>query len=309
MPPPDAASADLTATEARAWRRRVGWIIAALLLAGVVFALVRERGTVAAAFDHLADLPTSQLLGGIGILVASVLANLVLTGFLFSLLMSRYGRVGLLEMQAVMAASSLINYVPLRPGLVGRAAYHKTRNDIPVINTVKTVFQAAALSVGVSAVIAILIVLANLLARPLWPFVLLPLPPLVLAGWLWPTSRIFTLAALLRYIEVLVVALRYWAVFDLIGSPIGLDTALALACVNVVSTMVPLVSNGLGLREWAIGLTGHWLADREIALGLTADLVNRGAEIIVICTVGGLAIWWLWRHGKARFAAKTAFPP
>jgi len=307
--PPAATPSPVDAADARHWRRRVGWFIACVLLAGVAFALFRERGTVADAFTHLADLPTSRLLGGLGILVASVLANLVLTGFLFSLLMSRYGRVGLLEMQAVMAASSLLNYVPLRPGLVGRAAYHKTRNNIPVISTVKTVFQAAALSVGVSAVIALLIVLASQLARPLWPMLLLPLPPLVLAGWLWPTARVFTQAALLRYLEVLVIAVRYWSVFDLIGSPIGIDTALALACVNVVATMVPLVSNGLGLREWAIGLTGHWLADREVALGLTADLVNRGVEILVVCMIGGLAIWWLWRHGKGLWPSKSASTP
>ena len=60
-----------------------------------------------------------------------------------------------------------------------------------------------------------------------------------------------------------------------------------------IALLVPFVGNGLGVREWAVGLT----ASRQVAaaVGLTADLVNRAAELIVAIPLG-LAAWvWLTR--------------
>ncbi len=64
-------------------------------------------------------------------------------------------------------------------------------------------------------------------------------------------------------------------------------------CVSVVAMLVPFVSNGLGIREWAIGLFAPFLGDSTLEIGLTAELVNRAAEIVVVVVAGVAAIVWL----------------
>jgi hypothetical protein len=99
---------------------------------------------------------------------------------------------------------------------------------------------------------------------------------------------------------VIVWAVRYHAAFTLIGSPIPPATALAFACISMIASMVPLSSNGLGLREWAIGAAAPMLTAYQLELGLTAELVNRAAELAMV-TVVGLAgagyLAWL-RHRR-----------
>ncbi len=70
--------------------------------------------------------------------------------------------------------------------------------------------------------------------------------------------------------------------------------------------LVPTGGNGLGVREWAIGLAAPLLTDYQIELGLTADLVNRAAELVVIVVAGLASITWLGRRGKRRCAAPTS---
>ena len=57
---------------------------------------------------------------------------------------------------------------------------------------------------------------------------------------------------------------------------------------------VPLMGNGLGVREWAVGLVGPMLPTWMSAasgglsrgLGLSADLMNRGFELAAALPVG-----------------------
>ena len=110
-------------------------------------------------------------------------------------------------------------------------------------------------------------------------------------------------AGAIRYVEVLVLAVRYHTSFDLIGSAIDGRSALGFACVATIASMIPLVSNGLGLREWSTGLVAPALSSRSMALGLTADLVNRAVEIIVAIPTGLIGLAMLARmRNKSRAA-------
>ena len=55
-------------------------------------------------------------------LVAAILANQVLTSATFWLLMRPHGRVGFLEMNELVATSTLGNYIPMQAGSIGRMA-------------------------------------------------------------------------------------------------------------------------------------------------------------------------------------------
>lgn len=280
--------------DARYWSKRLGLLIGLGLLVAAIAVVWSSRDQVAQALAEIRE-PSSL---HVAILLLGVLANLVLSGLLFSLLMSRYGRVGVLEMQALIATATLLNYVPLRPGLFGRIAYHKSVNGIPARDAAKTVVQALLCTIAVAGYFIVALLVCRAMAWPLWISLAPPVPFVIFSGF--RESGLYILAFGIRYVEVIVWAARYWAAFGLLGIDIGPETALALACISVIATMVPFLSNGLGLREWAVGLASPWLTSRVVAMqiGLTAELVNRAAELIVVAIAGLIGMAYLVRRRR-----------
>ena len=79
------------------------------------------------------------------------------------------------------------------------------------------------------------------------------------------------------------------------------------------AALVPFLGNGLGLTEWAVGLTAaalpSWMAGGvgpEQSVGLLAALVNRAAEVAVALPVGLVSAWWLSRRWKAARAVASS---
>ncbi|MCH7798328.1 MAG: hypothetical protein IID28_07755 [Planctomycetes bacterium] len=279
-----------------AYVRWLGLGLGVILLAAAVAMVVTRReifGSAVAAIRHPAA-------GDVALLLGTILANVVLTGLVFSVLMSRYGRVGVLEMQALIAAAALANFLPLRPGLFGRAAYHKALNDIPIAATFKVTLVAMALSVTIAAYLALALFAAGHTTIQLWVMVAVPVPVLAAAA-VRRRSRGVVVAGLFRYVEVLLLAVRYHAAFALIGSPIEHASALTISCVSLVATLVPLSGNGLGLREWAVGIAAPLVTPWVVEMGLAADLLNRAAEVLLVVPLGVGALAWLgWRRRSTR---------
>lgn len=284
-------SVDAGERPASAWVRPAAMAAGALLVAAAIVVVVRQRGALDAA---MAAMKRPQP-GMVAMLLAGVAANVVLTALCLRILIARFGRVGALEMQALVATATLLNYLPLRPGLLGRVAWHRARNGIAATATVRTLIEATLISAAIAGAMAAALLLWRYAGIALWAGVALPGVLLVAAAAAVPAWRRLSLAGIVRYAEVLVWALRYHAAFALIGSPIDAGTALALACVGMVAMLVPLVGNGLGVREWAVGLAASRLAGGVLELGLTADLVNRAAELVVVSVLGLLGAGWLAR--------------
>ena len=74
------------------------------------------------------------------------------------------------------------------------------------------------------------------------------------------------------------------------------EVAIAFACVSVVASMVPLFGNGLGVRQWAIGLLAPVLTTYRLELGVTAELVNLAGELIMLLLLGTAGAAWLARR-------------
>jgi hypothetical protein len=302
---PDDAAASRQVPKYRNFKRAGMFIGAALLVAAVVMVL-RQHQAIDAARDAIVQAPPSRLATHLGVLAISVVINIVLSGALFSLLIKRYGRVGAMEMQALIAAATLLNYVPMRPGLFGRLAYHRAYNGIPLADSVKTVLQAAAISAVVAGFLALAVVGAVQWGADIRITAIAPLPVLALAGVLSRSHRTWYWAAAIRWLELLVIAARYHAAFALIGSPINSTGSLAFACISMIAGMVPFLSSGLGVREWAVGLVAPMLTGAQLATGLTADLVNRAVELIVVLICGVAGITWLMRHrNQQRITAQS----
>ncbi len=281
--------APTSGSRGRSWLRRLGLLLGAALLVGAIVFVARQHDVLARAFSAIRQPSAPHLF----LLLGCVIGNVVLTGLMFSVLMSRYGKVRLVEMQALIGAATLLNFLPLRPGLFGRIAYHKTVNDIPPVDTAKTIGQAIALSLAVAGCLAGCLVVAAQFHLTLW--VVLALPFAFLAfGTLVGSIRVWALAGLIRYVEVFIWAARYYAAFALIDYTISIEAALAFACISMIATLVPFLSNGLGLREWAIGLAAPLLTVAyQLEHGITAELVNRAGELIVVLIAGLVGIAWL----------------
>ena len=273
--------------------RWIGLAVGVILVSAAVVTVVSQRENIGAALAAIRHPDAVDVV----VLFGTVLANIVLTGLMFSVLMSRHGRVGRVEMQALIAAAALANYLPLRPGLFGRAAYHKAFNDIAIKATVKVTLVALAISVVLAAYLALALFVASRVSIPLWLVVGGAVPVLVGAA-VAPATRLIGIAASIRYVEVLLLAVRYQAAFALIGSPIDFASALTISCVSLVVTLIPLTGNGLGLREWAVGLAAARLTPYMLELGLAADLVNRTAELLFVAVLGLGAFAWLASRRK-----------
>lgn len=267
------------------WLRRLGIVLGLSLLILAILFVWMQRETVFEATRAVERPAWNHVI----ILLACVLGNIILSGLLFSTLMSRYGRVGLLEMQSVIAAATLLNFLPLRPGLFGRVAYHKSANDIAVRDSVKVVGQAIVLSSIIAAYFVLIVLSARVLEARITYASLAPLPLLVILA-LIASLRVWMLAAILRYVELLLWALRYHAAFALLGIDLPWHVAMALAAVSIVAMLIPFFSNGLGIREWAVGLIAPLLTDTQLELAVTAELLNRAGELVIVAITGSIGV-------------------
>jgi hypothetical protein len=164
---------------------------------------------------------------------------------------------------------------------------------------------------------AVLILLGTAVLIPtgsnawIWGSALLALPLVcaaagaAMAGTVWWWLPV-TMA--LRAADVLVWVARYWVVFRLVGAPLGVAESVAVAGVCQLTLNIPLIGNGLGIREWAVGLTaanlppGVFDQSGRVAFGsaLTADLINRAAELLAAVPVGLLSAGMLAAWSRKR---------
>ncbi len=290
-------------SDARHWpryARLAGYILGVGMLAAVIVVVVQQREVIGEAVDRI-DVISWEA----GLLSLSVVANIILTGVMFSILKSRYGHVGIFEMQLLIAAATMLNFLPLRPGLIGRIAYHKKIHDIRVRDSMKVLLQASVISIALAGYFALAIGVKTLASAPLL-LTTSAVVPVIIGLAFRPSWRLYMLASLVRYAELLIWTLRYWLAFRLLGLPISPEAALTMACISSVATMIPIFSNGLGIREWTIGLASPLLTEHVLEIGLTADLVNRATELVV-ATICGLAALGLLNRSQYRRQRTQAF--
>lgn len=292
-------------------RRLFSFIVGLLLLGAAAYAAISQRADAVRAWDSV------RAAGPILIALALILpiVNILVTSLSFWVQMRRHGPIGLGEMSALIGAAWLLNYLPLRPGMFSRLAYHKAVNRIAFADSIRVMIFGMVC--GAVAVVIVLVIAATMppgSGAPAWTIALAA--PAVLAsgamlagarpGWWW-LPAVF----LARYADMLVWVLRYWVVFRLVGAPISIPQSAAIAAVCQLTLNIPLVGNGLGLREWAVGLTASRLPAElfdstgkvAMSVGLAADLANRAAELVVAIPVGLGCAAWLARRARGRATA------
>ena len=261
--------------------------------AGVALVAVAVwKGLSGVDLERLVAAPRLPLLA----MGVAVLATIGMGGLMFWVVTRSFDArppVGLGRMTHLISASALLNYVPLRPGLIGRAVYLNRLHGLPLVHSVQIWLVVA----GVSAVVFSVVILAVQIGPVGNPLIRVggAAAALVLAstvtgaaagrvlarrvdsGWSW---------ALIKLAELLLWGLRLWLAMLVVGISISYPQAIAAAAAGNLAGLLPVTPNGLGLREWAIvgllGLSGQV----DIADAALATVIDRGVEVLVVVPVG-----------------------
>ncbi|NRA58799.1 MAG: hypothetical protein HRU13_11860 [Phycisphaerales bacterium] len=312
-------------TTANRWRQtrwfRIGGFVvgAALVVLAIAAALKQDPEAMRRSLQALGDHP----LWFAALFVVLPLLNWLSISASIWVLLARFGRVGMGEMLALVGMAWLLNYLPMRPGMVGRVAYHKAVNKIGVRQTGQTLLEGVVIT-GVVSGIMLLGALVLRGAQPLVAWSVMVLVPMLAGGavsaGLWakrPLIARYCASGSLRVIDMAVWAMRYALAFAIVGSSIDLSTALVLAVVSQIAMLIPISGNGLGIREWLIGVLAASLptaalagSESALAHGLTADVLNRVAEVLVAIPLGLICIGLIGRRLRQirRSGAATTTP-
>ena len=267
----------------------------------VLIGLAVWWGSSGADLAALTDVSGWALLG----IAAGVAANLGLTSLLFWVVTRSFDArlgIGFVKMGRLIAASSLLNYLPLKPGLIGRAIYLKSHHGLSLRQSALIWLIVMAVTAGVFGVlgaVAILVrsdqfahgvgvsmaslALLSMVAAPLARG-LLKRP--VVAGWSW---------VLIKLADLLAEAARLWLAMSIVGPAIGYVDVIAASAAGMVVRLIGLTPNGLGVREWAIAGVLQSLAGVGSSQAVLAALIDRAVEVLILVPLG---LWSI--HGLSR---------
>ncbi|MBY0114268.1 MAG: hypothetical protein K2Y21_15760 [Phycisphaerales bacterium] len=292
------------------WRSVVAWSLGLMLLAAAIVAVVRQSDAVTAAWRAL-----DHQRWAVVPLVFLPVVCLSLASLSFLVLTRRFGHVGVREMFALLGAAWLLNYLPLKPGVAGRVAYHAAVNGISFKHCIVVVVQTVVVGVscfaaqfGLALGLATLWPSSSELSRAgvlVSPMIVAAAGVLALRGSTrWPHAWRYAASFIFRYLDSLVWGVRYALVLHLAGGTPSVAGCAAIASVSQSSALVPIGGNAIGLREWAVGLTTDALGEEflrggmTLAQGLSAELLNRAGEIAASIPVGVACVLWVARRLK-----------
>jgi hypothetical protein len=308
------------------FRRVLGFVIGAALLGLAAWIIHRQWGDLAHAWQRAGRAP-------VWLMVFAVLLpmiNWLLTSGVLLTLTRRFGRVPSGEMHAMVGAAWLLNYLPLKPGLFGRVLLHKLRHNIAVTDSIKVLVHAVVcglVAAVVSGLLMVLIVKATssvsggeARAEGLVLGAVVLLVPAVLAyvqtvrapsdGGGASEPEVFLLATMMRCGDLAIWSLRFACAFWVLGIPLDATKIVVIASATQIASLLPIQ---IGLAEWAAGLMLALLVGKSepvimggseysrealLALGLSAGLLNRAAELVGALAVGGFSLLKMraWKH-------------
>lgn len=289
--------------ETRRTVRIVGAIVGVLLLGAAITAIASRGDALREVANSISHAPPTAFLA----LGLSILVTPFLTATNFYLLTRRYGVVTPSEMSALILAAWLLNYLPLWPGMMSRVAYHRAVNRIPVRDSARIIVEAGVFT-GLTASVmgAMLLGVAKPLGASGPAAIALGLAGVPIGAAIalifardrsrphrWRYGAVFAL----RTLELAVWASRFSASVWIVGGSVSFEGALAMAAIVQIAVLAPLAPNGLGVREWAIGLSASAFAVGVGAeTGLAAGLLDRGVEVLIAVPLGFVGAGFIARR-------------
>ncbi len=273
--------------------RVVAFAIGAVLLALAALAVWRHRDALAAADASLRNPPP----WAVAALPLSVLASILIGGVILKRLLRMHPTLPLGELAALVAASSLFNLLPLKPGLAGRIAWQRRHQGVAIPTLLRASVATVLLSMAAVATGIAAVLLSRQIAVPAAAG-LAATAVLLLALCRLRSVGVYAELLWWRLLDLGAWSIRIAAAFEAIGLGIDADGAIALACVAMATGAVPVIGSAIGVREWAVALLAPLLAGVAWENALAAELLGRAVEVLVLLPAGLGASWWLWRAAR-----------
>jgi uncharacterized membrane protein YbhN (UPF0104 family) len=191
-------------------------------------------------------------------------------------------------MFVLVGSAWLFNYMPMRPGLLGRIGYHKAINQIRLRDSLESSIWSGILAGVANGSLIVTALLMNQI-HGVWSISLLGVPVVgfFLLSLMMPgkRSRLIVRALGYRQIDVIVWLGRYWLAFHVLGLEMNIEEVAIISAVSQLISLMPLTGSGMGFREWGVGLMAS-MGGHSMGTATAADLINRIAETIIVLPVG-----------------------
>lgn len=279
-------------------RSVVMFTISMLLLTGAAYFVYQGTNGLEGVWDSLRSAPVWMIV----LIVLGPLGNHWSVSMCLQALQSRHGKVGVREMFVLVGSAWLFNYLPMRPGLIGRIGYHKAINKIRLRDSLESSIWSGVLA-GVANGVILLAALVMIQLPNRWSIVI-PLIPVVMMFASVPLmpgrkTRLLMKALAFRQIDVIVWLGRYWLAFEVLGMEVGIGDIAIISAVSQLASLMPLTGSGIGFREWGVGLTAS-AGGHTMSTAIAADLINRAAETLIVVPVGLVCTALVARHWKGK---------
>ncbi len=267
--------------------------------------LAAYQGITEVALEKIINAARLELVG----IAVAVLANLVLTGVFYWRITTGFDAnppLGLGRMTGLISVSSLLNYLPLRPGLISRVMFLKVHHGVPLRQSLVISFFVVILSAIISASVVLVGLCGTVYsgARSISGQVIVPilglvimtgvcgLMPLVARRMAPQSMQLVWLLPVVKTFDVLAGGMRFWLALRVVGLPLTYGQSLVAAAGGMLVSLIGLTPNGLGIREWTV--TGILVAMMAVDSGYVAmaAVIERGIEVMVMvpCGLIGLAV-------------------
>ena len=272
------------------------FVLSMVLLVGAGYFVYTATDGLEGVWDSVRTAPWWM----IALIILGPMGNHISVAMCLQALQSRHGKVGIIEMYVLVGSAWLFNYMPMRPGLIGRIGYHKSINNIRLRDSLESSVWSgilAGIANGLMLPIACLMMMVPQgwsLLLPFVPVVVAILLSMVLTG---RRKKLIILALAYRQLDVIVWLGRYWLAFEVLGLDLSIGDIAGISAVSQLASLMPLTGSGIGFREWAVGLMAS-AGGHAMGTAMAGDLINRAAETFVVVPVGLVCTALVARHWK-----------
>ncbi len=303
--PSAADEAPLPDSRGRLGLKIAGFVLGLALLAWIIYDAIAKQ-----QFAGLANASPWQYAALLACTLVSVIAN----GGIFWAIIRPVARIPLWDIQCVNAAVNLLNYAPIRLGLLTRIAHHRRVDGLPYSILLGWYAALAGLMfMTLGCVLAATLIRPQVDAWWLGALVALLAAGCSLSVWVgshrllagrWQGAskmiavpRAVALAVTFRLVDMAAYGGRLYLAIAILGVDLSPRDAVYLTIISMVSTLAPIGS--VGFREFAIAKIGPLLTDPTLSAHLDAAvLLDRAGEVAIFIPLGILALIWMTRRWR-----------
>jgi uncharacterized membrane protein YbhN (UPF0104 family) len=312
--------AEIEQTRRRLTRRQIiaqiiGFFIGLGLLTWCIYTVVQDP----TGWHKLLNADPRYLFGMVGCTIVSLFVN----GTVFWATLQPYAKARFDHLHWLNLVASLLNYAPVRVGLIVRIIYHMRVDRMRFLQ-----IGAWIAAITFTVFLTIGACVAATLPRPEvdWITVVLTIVYLLVFGYVLSiitrhaivsrygqgldrvlsNRRILIVTIGLRLLEIVAIAVRMWCGLQILGIELSLRDILLLAYTDLLFSVIPI--GRVGYREAAIAVVATWLTTKGItgdalnANMATLGLIVSAGELMIVLPTGLIALVWL----KRRWAAARA---